>query len=306
MDVTLIHNPKAGSGTLEEKELIEEFRRAGHEVVYNSAKDKKLTRAFHDPGEVVVIAGGDGTVRKVARHVIGSNVPIAVLPLGTANNIAKALGLDRTPRQLIRDLASSHPIRFDVGMVRGPWGDVLFFEGAGIGVFPRMMADIKKERKRGTPVAVDAEGGVDGGVRFLRRVLDTFRGRQCTVKLDGREQAGSYLLIEAMNIPSIGPAVELAPEAQLNDGLLDVVLIQESHRQDLREYLDGRPAKSDASPFTVRRVRQVQLTCAAADVHFDDELWPRPNKKDGTRDPIHTDINIEMDIFPGALRVLVP
>jgi diacylglycerol kinase (ATP) len=132
MDITLIHNSNAGDKGPPKAKLIKVFERAGHEVAYHSTKRRDLRRALESPGDVVVAAGGDGTVGKVARRLIGRNVPIAILPLGAANNIASALGLDGAPRQLARALAGSHPVKFDVGIARGPWGDVLFVEGVGL------------------------------------------------------------------------------------------------------------------------------------------------------------------------------
>src|ERR1035437_1992371 len=120
MQVTLMHNPKAGAGSPTKKQLIQEFERAGFKVDYDSTKKKSVRQALEHAGDMVVIAGGDGTVKKIARRLIGHEVPIAILPLGTANNIAKGLGLERTLRQLIPCLARSHPVTFDVGIARGP------------------------------------------------------------------------------------------------------------------------------------------------------------------------------------------
>ena len=94
MKVTLIHNPAAGddrqpsAGQLEA--LIEE---AGHKVRYESTKEKGWTKALKKETDLVVVAGGDGTVAKVARRLIGEKLPLTILPMGTANNISKTLGI---------------------------------------------------------------------------------------------------------------------------------------------------------------------------------------------------------------------
>ena len=71
---------------------------------YQSCKEKKWKKVLKKPCDIVAVAGGDGTVGKVARELIEKRIPIAVLPLGTANNIAKSLGIADIPLQ---DLVAS-------------------------------------------------------------------------------------------------------------------------------------------------------------------------------------------------------
>src|SRR5687768_18029855 len=104
MKVTVIHNPDAGNGDQPSgEEIIELIRRAGHEPRYQSSKEDGWQTALEDPGDLVAVAGGDGIVGTVAKRMIGRATPIAVLPLGTANNIAKTLDLMDVPLgELIR------------------------------------------------------------------------------------------------------------------------------------------------------------------------------------------------------------
>jgi diacylglycerol kinase (ATP) len=309
MEVTLLHNPKAGDENTGRKELIKQFERAGHTITYQSTKRRGLARALEKPGDLVVVAGGDGTVGKVARRLLGRNVPMAILPLGTANNIANALGRGMTPQQFVESLEHSHPLKFDVGMARGPWGDMVFLEGAGAGLFPRMMSEHESNRNDGVPDAVDAHGGLLGGVKFLQRVLDPFRGHEFVVRFDSEEMAGKYLLIEVMNIPTIGPALKLAPDADPSDGLLDVVVVRHDAREELKRYLADHFAKDHPPPFKVHRTRRVYLSCAATEFHIDDELWLWPDgqqRKPNGRRASPRDIHVEFELFPGALRMMVP
>lgn len=301
-----MHNPKAGDEKSLKNELIRELERAGHEVAYYSTKGKKFARSLENPGDVVVIAGGDGTVRKVSLRLIGRNVPVAILPLGTANNIAKALGLEKSIKQIIRGLENARKLKFDIGIARGPWGDMPFFEATGTGIFPRMMARRAWHEQKGLKDAVDKHGGVRGGVHLLQEVLDGTCGREFAINVDGREISGKYLLIEAMNIPSIGPVLELAPNAKHGDGVLDVVIVKEEQRKELGRHLTGGVAKSNRKAFAVHRTRQLRLACSAGEFHFDDEVWPNPKENAGTAAARARNFNVEIEMFPGALRVLVP
>src|SRR5882762_11576112 len=90
---TLIHNEKAGDRRHSRGDLVELLERAGYSVAYFPAKHSDLAEALGHPAEIVVAAGGDGTVARVVAHARSDGPPIAILPLGTANNIANSLGI---------------------------------------------------------------------------------------------------------------------------------------------------------------------------------------------------------------------
>src|SRR5437016_14199028 len=103
MRVTLVHNPDAGDHRQPgRKALLAIIRAAGHTVHYYPSHDLRLAATLRRPTDLVVIAGGRHS-RQVAKLAHGRSVPLAVLPTGTANNIATTLGLtslplDRQPR----------------------------------------------------------------------------------------------------------------------------------------------------------------------------------------------------------------
>ena len=98
MRATLIHNPGAGDDRQPTGRQIEVLmKEAGYKVRYQSTKEKGWTKVLKKEADFVVVAGGDGTVSKVARRLIGTGVPIAVLPVGTANNISRTLGIADLP-----------------------------------------------------------------------------------------------------------------------------------------------------------------------------------------------------------------
>ena len=274
MRIALMHNPTAGGKHPSGKDLVSEFEQAGHQVEYLSTKQQEhLPEALKAHADVVVVAGGDGTVRKVATRLLGQDVPITILPVGTVNNIARALGLQGSLRQLIQGLATARQVKLDVGVAKGAWGEVPFLEAAGTGLFPHMIAERKTNIEQGVPDAVEALGGLTGGVHFLQHLLQAFHGLECVIHFDGTELKGNYLLVEAMNIPSIGPAVELAPDARPCDGLLDMVFLREDQREKLDSYLAARLANKGPIPFPVQRTRQITMSCSATQFHFDDQCW---------------------------------
>jgi diacylglycerol kinase family enzyme len=307
MRVTLMHNPEAGTKEPSRKELVEHFKRAGHKVSYQLTTQDNYAQALEDPGDLIAIAGGDGTVAKIALHLVGRSLPFAVVPIGTANNIARALGWEGDPRDLIPMLSSAQPVRIDVGTASGPWGETLFLEGVGAGLFPRMMATRARNRHKEVPDPVDTHGGLHGGIRLLQEVLSDYRGREFHLWIDGGQVSGNFLLAEALNIPAVGPALELAPHADPGDGFLDLVLVREEERTTLERLLTATLANDREPPaLSVHRARKIRLAGPGSDLHYDDELWPDNSISDQDPDACPRPAEIEIGIRPGALKALVP
>ena len=131
MQVTLMHNRKAGSGKHRKKELLRALAEAGHKTSYHSTKKHGWKKALKKKTELVLAAGGDGAAGKVAARLVDTGVPLAIVPLGTANNLARTLGFSDAPEKIIANLEAGKKRAFDVGVAHGPWGKRLFFEGAG-------------------------------------------------------------------------------------------------------------------------------------------------------------------------------
>jgi diacylglycerol kinase family enzyme len=269
---TLVHNPKAGERTLAAA-LMASLDEAGFEVTYQSSKSKNLDAALSAPGELVIVAGGDGTVAKVATAIPGRGIPLAILPVGTANNIARSLGLVGGPSHIIAGLRTASPRRLDVAVGRGPWGERRFVEAAGVGLFARTLALLNDEDE---PLAslFKEEPGFESTLRLLQHVIADYAARDWILALDGRDLSGRYVMVEAMNIRLIGPHLHLAADADPGDGLLDVVLVSEDQCGALLEYLAHRLEREATLPAVgIHRGRRLQLVWSEPEIHFDDATW---------------------------------
>lgn len=299
MRVTLIHNPEAGDDEGPTgKTLVSLIRGEGHRVAYQSSK-KKWKPALADPGDLVAVAGGDGTVGKVARRLVGRGVPVAVLPTGTANNVATTLGLAQAPlAQLVAGWSAARRVRFDVGVARGPWGSRVFIEGFGVGLFAGALA---RAKAGGGAERDESSGGGDevaSARDLLRRRLRRQPARRLAVRLDGEDLSGEYVLLEAMNTRYVGPSLRLAPDADLADGRLDVVLVADAERDRLDEYLRRPP--DDRPGLTVRRGQLLRIDWDGFAVHIDDKSWP----DEGQAAP--PPAGIEVGVGEQGLEFLVP
>ncbi len=266
---TLIHNTTAGDGHPTGGELRELIARHGFELAY-ATTDEDLDKLLQDPGDLVIAAGGDGTVGQVAARLIGRDVPLAILPVGTANNLATTLGMGRAVDLLVAGwaTASCHPL--NVGVARGPWGEQPFVESFGLGFFAHIIPVLSALKKQGDEPML-RERQIREDRRGLRQLLSTFGPRPADLRLDGEPAPGEYLLVEVMNAPMLGPRLHLAPGADPGDGVMDVVLAKEEDRQRISDWLHSDPEQDPG--LQVRSTRRVEFTWHGDPVHIDGDTW---------------------------------
>jgi diacylglycerol kinase (ATP) len=303
--VTLIHNPGAGKQENTPKALLKLLRRAGHKPRYQSAKEDGWYRVLDKRAGIVVVAGGDGTVASVTRHMVGRDVPVAILPSGTANNIARSLGLLNKPfEELVRGWRDARRVRLDVGIASGPWGQRYFVEGLGAGLFAELLvrseekeAEKKREKKSKGPAKV-----VNDALRRLKEAAETAEPVEIAAQLDGVDISGRYLLFEAVNLPFIGPNLYIAPDTKAGDGQLEVVLVPESRRARLVRYLDHwHENRGRLSLLPSRRGKHLQIEWTGFALHIDDKLRP---KKKAEPDDVAGLIDVRIDA--AAVEFLTP
>jgi len=274
--------------------------KAGHHATYQSTKKSDYKKALKKPTDLVLAAGGDGTVGKIGCRLIDSGIPLGVLPLGTANNLARSLGFIASPEEIIGRLERGKKRTFDVGLARGPWGKRYFFESVGGGLLADYLSAADRKAKKTKNLSSEQEMTLH--VSLLRRVLHEYPTREWKIAIDGEDTSDRYILWEAMNIRSIGPALYLASQAATRDGQLDFVGARESDRSLLMDHLDARLAgKKPKFPLPIRRFRKLQVVWqGSAKLHLDDKLWPRKKRESKHRR------EIEVTVRPSALVVLLP
>jgi len=276
--ITLIHNPGAGKKANDESGLRKLLRRAGHKVRYQSSKEAGWKKALNKPADLVVIAGGDGTVGRVLRRMPGHDVPVALLPSGTANNIARSLGqLERPFEELVRGWESARLMRLDLGVAEGPWGERYFVEGVGAGVFAELLAnsDPKQSKKR-----KQRKNPVEAGLRRLRRLAERAEPVQICAALDGEDVSGEYLLCEGLNVRYIGPNLCVTANSTPGDGQFELIMVSEAERSRLLYYLDHwQDDRERLAILPSRSGSRLQVEWTGFPLHIDDKLLPKLNAK---------------------------
>jgi diacylglycerol kinase family enzyme len=300
MRLTLFHNPNAGDEDHSRKNLIAMLREAGHDVEYQNVKAGNFAVALAFPGELVVCAGGDGTVRKLGLALLGRATPLAILPLGTANNIANSLGLCDSTKKLIARIPTAKRTLFDAGVVHGPWGRTAFLESFGIGLFPRVLEVAAMQDAHPIHRKIAHLENLPRGCALFRKVLQEAAPVAVKLRIDGEDVSGKFLAVQIMNIPIIGANLALAPKADMSDGKLDVVLIKERHRGLLDAHLEKRVAGGNSAlKLPVMRGNEIEIGFDSASASLDDELWPDKDAK-----TMREVKKVTITVQPGALHVL--
>ena len=224
--------------------------------------------------KLVVAAGGDGTVDKVFKAMAGRSPPVAVLPLGSANNVARTLGIspDEPAVAIARSWHDAGTGMYDIGELDAADGAVRFVECMGGGIFGAVLV---RAGERDEELTAEEKKGL--GLDLLEAAIHDAPAYHWGLELDGEDLSGEFLAVEVMNVREIGPNVPLAPDADPGDGLLDLALVSAGHREGLAAYLREREPDHHIPPPAVRRARGRRLRArfpAGCPLHVDDELWP--------------------------------
>jgi len=239
------------------------------------------TDAVQHGYDVVVAAGGDGTIGLVARQLLGSRTALGILPLGSVMNIPRMLGVPRDLEAAADVLADGAARTIDVGHV----GDILFYEAGSVGLHAAATRELPKVDRGDYGALVRS---VRSAARYVPSVV--------RIELDGdRTIETTALMVAVANGPFLGPGVPVAPEALLDDGLFDVHVFLHDSKGELARDLTGIVAghPPDARHTLTERARSVRITSPQ----------PLPVRADST-DLGTTPVDFELR--PRALTVIAP
>jgi YegS/Rv2252/BmrU family lipid kinase len=293
--VAVVFNPVGAGEHAEQRkrELVQALEAAGaREVLLEETTPEDpgrgaAERAMKERADVVLAAGGDGTVMACVSALAGSGTPLAVLPLGTGNLLANNLGLPGELADAAEVALRGRRRRVDVGAV----DDDRFVVMSGIGFDAAMLRDTDPSMKS----RLGALAYVISGLRQLRRRATDYR-----IALD--DSPPFHRLAQGVLVGNLGRiqgGLEVLPDARPDDGVLDVgVLLTRSLLDWLK--LAGRVlarrgrAGADGAPLELFRAQRVEIDCSR----------PQPIERDGDTTPPRRHLAVQ--VLPSALTLCVP
>ena len=288
MRAVLFHNPTSGHKGFEKDDILAALKLADIEATYVSTKGDDLEEAFGKKADLFIAAGGDGTIRTVVSGARDHGIPVAILPLGTANNVARSLGIAGTPQELVETWDLTHSVEFDMGLARGAWGTNVFVESFGVGLMP---AYLRMAAKRKKP---EGAANLQQGRELLQKALKKAEPVDVEISIDGKKLTGEFFGVEVLNVPFTGPGLPLGSKADAADGKLDLICFEIDRRKDLMKWLDA--PMEEPPPVLCKRGAEVKLLWRDAPNRIDDKSFDNEEKT-------HT---AEIACDEGIVSVLIP
>ena len=294
----LLANPAAGRGRARRAlaRVAAYLREQGHaaeivETASGEALERTAAQAAAAGYARVAALGGDGTFQGVVRGLLGTDVVLGLLPAGGGNDLAAALGIPRDPVAAAHVFLGARPRSMDVLRARFAGGKTaIYLGGGGLGLDAEAAALAETKFRR-----------LPGAARYLAGALwaaASFQPFNLHAEIDGKQiisDRAGLLLAAINNTPTYGAGVRIAPDARVDDGLLEIVLVRQLS--------------------WLRLVEAIPLLLQSGRIH-----WPEIERYRGRQVVLHTnrpvafqgdgeilgESPVEIEVLPAAIRVAAP
>lgn len=269
----LLYNPKAGHGDHEEDELVKIISAAGYGCKAKSIKDDDWQK-IPSSVDMLAVAGGDGTVSKLIKRIHNrakseTDWPLGILPFGTANNIARSIGINGKPESIIRQWQAGFT-PFYLGEITHAGNTNPFCEMAGFGLFPQHLDDMQQFKGMDLAPAEKLETALRESVLSI----DKLEPEEFDIEGPGFSKKGKYITAIVMNTRYFGPGISFDPDADHEDRKLDLVLFSKEQKDELKQYFRCRLHGSEASLHPeIIRCSQLTIRTSAKRFHIEDEIF---------------------------------
>lgn len=288
MEAHIILNPAAGRGAVRKieadllKAVSEQLGDVRAHRTESHGHATRIAKELKREGSLVIAAGGDGTIDETVNGLVGGNCTLGIIPTGSGNDFVKMLALPLDYVKAIEVIKRGRTMSMDLGKV----GDSYFANGLGMGFDADVVIESAKVKR------------LRGDMIYLYSVLKTllhYRNRVITLSVNGKKESREILMVTVGNGEYLGGGFHLTPGAKIDDGILDVCIIEALSFREVLMHLPKAMKGRHISLPQVQFFQAKELIVESAEgipVHADGELLSTNFKR------------IEISIVPGALKVI--
>lgn len=281
----LMVNPKARNGGVP-LDAIRDVLQAGGIEFHEPRGDPDCSALIEREArgmDLVILGGGDGTMNSAARALVETRLPLGILPLGTANDLARSLSLPLDLVEAARVIATTEPQPVDLGWVNGHY----YFNVASIGFSADLAAELTADAKK--------RWGKIGYAIAAFRLLRRARPFSITIDHDGTSEKVTTIQASVGNGRHYGGGMTVSEDATVDDGKLDFYSLEVDHWWRLVALLPALRRGTHGQAADVRAFRTTEIVLRTRK--------PRPVNTDGelsTWTPAH------FKVLPKAVRIFAP
>ncbi len=232
--------------------------------------------------DIIVAAGGDGTINEVASKVLEHGKILGILPLGSGNGLARFLNIPQNLKEAILLINRLKTDRIDSAY----FNNKCFFNLAGMGFDAHLSAAFSKDKKR----------GLAGYVKLSLKEVFSYKDEVYQINIDGVDYERKAFALTIANSSQYGNNVYIAPDASVKDGLLDVCIIKPFSvlKLPVLSYVMLKGSAETSDMIEIIKGRNIKISREKeGPVHVDGE-------------PLKMGKKIEININPLSLHVIVP
>ncbi len=283
----LLVNRHARQGEKRVSEAIACLQALGFEVIEESTENPRLLpeviRRYQNRVDLAIVGGGDGTLNAAVQGLVDASLPLGILPMGTANDLARTLGIPASVPDACRIIASDRTKRIDLGWVNGRY----FFNVASMGLSVQITQRLSKEAKRRW--GVFAYGATALQVIWLARPF------KAEIRCNGESIRVKTVQIAVGNGRYYGGGMAIAADATIDDRRLDLYSLEIRHWWQILALLPAMWRGEHAKWPGVRALQGQEF-----------EVYTRKKSAINTDGELTERSPARFCVIPGALAVFVP
>ncbi len=235
--------------------------------------------------DIIVACGGDGTINEVAQALVGSNVALGIIPIGSGNGLAANLHIPKTTEKAFETILNAKINKIDAGKINENY----FFSNMGLGIDADVINNYAQTKTR----------NFLGYVTASTKAIFSFQPKKFNIELDNEHTLDDdFYFVFCSNSNEAGYGISFSPNAKLNDGKLDFLAVKKLN------FIQQIQFSANVLGKRIEKMKQAKVLQVNS-VKFNSKQTKTIAKVDGEA-VIFNQKSIEVSIVPNALNVIVP